>query len=221
MQVAYSKFKITIMQSVTEVIKNLKGLLGIKTDLELARLINVKPNTISSWKSRETFQYDTIIELCRQRNIDLNEVFFDKYEVSFEKGLNRRKVVMVSVQNQLEYFIANKASEALNPICFFPTELEIDVAFQIGNDNMQPTIKVGSYALCKKVSDKIIHPWRVYVLVVEDEGILCNRFKGYSNKGELVFSNDSTEFDDLIINWDNIREVFIVNGLFLNSGNNL
>ncbi len=209
------------MQSVAEVIKKLKSLLGIKTDLELAKLINVKPNTISSWKSRETLQYDTIIELCKQRNIDLNDVFFHRYEVSFNNGNDKRKVVMISIQNQLQYYISSQATMSVAQICFFPTDSEIDIAFQIGRDNMQPTIKTGSYALCKKITDKVIHPWRIYVMVVENRGILCNRFKGYSNKGDLVFSSDSDEFEDIIIKWNNIREIFIVNGIFLNSGNNL
>ncbi|WP_286429952.1 helix-turn-helix domain-containing protein [Myroides odoratimimus] len=39
------------MKSSESVIKKLKQLLGIKTDLELANILEVKPNTVSSWKS--------------------------------------------------------------------------------------------------------------------------------------------------------------------------
>lgn len=64
------------MQNATVVIKKLKKMLGIKTDLELSRILDVKPNTISSWKKRNSLQYDSLIALCKEHKIDLNELFF-------------------------------------------------------------------------------------------------------------------------------------------------
>lgn len=209
------------MQSAAEVIKKLKELLDIRTDLELAKLIKVKPNTISSWKSRETLQYDTIIQLCQERNINLNELFFDDYEESFNAKVNKKKIGMISIENQLQYYICSKATLAMVPAVFFPTDSDIDIAFQLGRNNMQPTIKLGTYAMCKKISNRIIHASRVYVLVVENRGILCNRFKGYDSKSDLIFSNDNDEFEDVHIKWENIKEIFLVNGTFLGNGKNL
>lgn len=49
------------MLDANDVIRRLKQLLGFKTDLELANLLGIKPNTLSSWKIRETLRYDKII----------------------------------------------------------------------------------------------------------------------------------------------------------------
>jgi len=58
------------MLNANDVIIRLKQLLGFKTDLELANLLEIKPNTLSSWKIRETLRYDKIIEVCKQHKIE-------------------------------------------------------------------------------------------------------------------------------------------------------
>jgi len=62
------------MLQANEVIKRLKQLLGYKNDLELANLLGIKPNTLSSWKVRETLRYDKIIEICKKHKIDLADI---------------------------------------------------------------------------------------------------------------------------------------------------
>ena len=52
----------------TLIINELKNYLNIKTDSEFAKFLGLKQNTISSWKSRNSLDYDLIISKCDQIN---------------------------------------------------------------------------------------------------------------------------------------------------------
>jgi len=209
------------MLHVNEVIGRLKQLLKLKTDLELANLLEIKPNTLSSWKIRETLRYDKVIEVCKKYKIDLNEVFLVHPNSVYNVDLEDRIVKMISVDHQIEYFINPEKCLATSPSCIFPTEEEVDTAFQIGVENMYPTIKVSSYVLSKQIDLAEIKPWHIYLLVVEGKGILCYRFKRLGEQGELVFISDNPAFDSLTIQSDEIREIYCIRGIFLPNVKNL
>ena len=63
------------MRNAKEIITELKKGFGLKTDLELARFLDVSPTTISTWKSRNSIDYKMIIPLCQKHQIDLNALF--------------------------------------------------------------------------------------------------------------------------------------------------
>lgn len=205
------------MKSSDNIIKKLKQLLGLKTDLELANILHVKPNTVSSWKSRETLQYEKIILLCKENKIDLNDLFFDETNRANSTDLQKRKVKMVSVDHHFEYFLNPERVWATSPSYIFPTEEEVDTAFQIATENMYPTIKVSSYVLTKKIDLKDIKPWNLYILVLEGRGILCYRFKRVTDKNELFFISDNENFENLTVSPDQIKEIFCIRGAFIGS----
>lgn len=204
-----------VMLQANEVIKRLKQLLGYKNDLELAKLLGIKPNTLSSWKVRETLRYDKIIEICKKHKIDLNDLFLAHPNSVLNVDLEKRRVKMISVDHHIEYFLNPEKCYGTSPSCVFPTEEEIDMAFQIGVENMNPTIRISSYVLTKKIELAEIKPWHIYLLVVEGKGILCYRFKRYTTEGELLLISDNPAFDSLLVKSSDIREVFCIRGAFL------
>ena len=52
------------------IINQIKLHLGIKTDSEFAEFLGVKQPTVSTWRKRNTIDYDLIITKCN--NIDAN-----------------------------------------------------------------------------------------------------------------------------------------------------
>ncbi|EHQ41367.1 LexA family transcriptional regulator [Myroides odoratus] len=209
------------MLQANEVIKRLKQLLGYKNDLELANLLGIKPNTLSSWKVRETMRYDKIIAICKKHKIDLNDLFLAHPNSVLNVDLENRRVKMISVDHHIEYFLNAEKCCGTSPTCVFPTEEEIDMAFQIGVENMYPTIKVSSYVLTKQIDLSEIKPWHIYLLVVEGKGILCYRFKRYTPEGELLFISDNPAFDSFLVEPKDIREIFCIRGAFLPNIKNL
>lgn len=203
------------MLQANDIIKRLKQLLGFKTDLELANLLEIKPNTLSSWKVRETLRYDKIIEICKEHKIDLNDLFLVHPNSVYKADLDNRVVKMISVNQHIEYFINPEKCLASSPACVFPTEEEVTIGFQIGVENMYPTLKVSSYLLSIKVDPTALKPWYMYVLIVENRGILYHRFKRVLDNGKLLFVSDNPAFESVTLFVGEIREAFVVRAIFL------
>lgn len=209
------------MLNANDIIKRLKQLLGLKTDLELANLLEIKPNTLSSWKIRETLRYDKIIEICKQYKIDLNDLFLEHPNSVYKVDLDHRIVKMITVSHHIEYFINPEKCLATSPAFVFPTEEEVHIGFQIGMENMNPTVKVSSYALSAKIDVSELKPWYIYVLVIENKGILCYRYKRVLDNGKLLFVSDNPAFENLTLNIGEIRDAFVVRAIFLPHVKNL
>lgn len=209
------------MKSSVEVIKKLKELLEIKTDFELAKILDVKPNTVSSWKSRESLHFEKIIKLCKEYKIDLNSLFLEGAENPSNLNMSKRRVKMVSVEHHFEYCLDSHNALAVCPTFIYPTEEEVDTAFQISSENMYPTIKVSSYVLSKKISLQDLKPWNLYVLVLKDKGIVCYRFKRKTDTSELFFISDNENYENLIVSENQVKEVFCVRGAFIGNNKNL
>ena len=60
------------------VIGRLKTALRLRTDVELAKHLGVRQNTVSGWKSRDTLDYKKIIEICDGNNISFDWLFSGK-----------------------------------------------------------------------------------------------------------------------------------------------
>ncbi|MTG97463.1 MULTISPECIES: helix-turn-helix domain-containing protein [Myroides] len=209
------------MQNATAVIKRLKKMLGIKTDLELSNILNVKPNTISSWKKRDSLQYDSIIALCKEHKIDLNELFFTDSSTIYNSNYQKRKVKMISADHHFEYFLDPEKTLASAPSFIFPTTEEVDTAFQVATENMYPTIKVSSYVITKRIELRDIHPWHLYLFTLEGRGIMIYRFKRQIEDNKLLFISDNTNFENLEVSPEDIREIFCVRGSFLPNFKNI
>lgn len=63
-----------------KIIKRVKECLKLKRDVELANLLNVKQNTISSWKKRNNIDLTTIITLCEPVGVSIDWLIYGKGE---------------------------------------------------------------------------------------------------------------------------------------------
>lgn len=59
----------------TAVLARLKLLTGSDTDVQLARALAVSPQTLSSWKVRDSIPYSLCIDLARQHGCSLDWLF--------------------------------------------------------------------------------------------------------------------------------------------------
>ncbi|WP_121966611.1 helix-turn-helix domain-containing protein [Myroides sp. N17-2] len=203
------------MQDATGVIKKLKRMMGIKTDLQLSEILDVKPNTISSWKKRDSLQYEGLIALCKEHKIDLNELFFSDSTAVYNTSYHKRKVKMISIDHHFEYFLDSEKTLATAPSYVFPTTEEVDTAFQVSVDNMYPTIKMTSYVITKRITLKDLQLWHIYLFILKDKGIVIYRFKRIAEDGTLLLISDNPSFENIQVKPGDVREVFCVRGAFL------
>ena len=60
------------MRSVDEILDKLKQFEGLTRDAELARLFNVKPSTVSSWRTRGNLPLADLAAFCEERKYNLS-----------------------------------------------------------------------------------------------------------------------------------------------------
>lgn len=189
--------------------------MGIKTDLQLADILDVKPNTISSWKKRDSLQYEGLIALCKDHKIDLNELFFSDSTAVYNTSYHKRKVKMISIDHHFEYFLDPEKTLATAPSYVFPTTEEVDTAFQVSVDNMYPTIKTTSYVITKKIELDELQLWHIYLFILKDKGIVLYRYKRKTEDNKLLLISDNTAFENIQVKIEDVKEVFCVRGGFM------
>ncbi len=202
------------MLEASKILYKIKKIMGLKTSLELAKLLNVKPNTLSSWKKRNSLQFETIIELCVKHNIDLNELFADSVSKKNAISNSQTRVKMIEIGQYLEYFLNPKQVLQNTKSGVFPTTEPLDIAFQVASQSMSPAIPLSCYVLTKKVEVSQVTPQSIYVYSVQDKGLFLCRLQKVSSSNTLLFVSDNPNVINMEIEPCSIKEIFEVRALF-------
>ncbi len=201
------------------VLKRLKSHLNVKTDLQLSKILKVKPNTISSWKKRNSMQFESVIDVCEMHNIDLNELLYGVNKLRAEyyavEGKEKSGVKMISSDMQFQYVLESEKILPTLHAYHFPFLEQCEIAFQVISENMTPTVRVSSFAICQKANLLNLVEGNIYVLVDYHKGIFVHRFKSALNAEELLFTNDNSFFNDKIFRKDSIGELWELKAAFL------
>lgn len=161
-------------------------MLKVRTDVELSELLNIKPNTISSWKKRNSLDYDTIISICELYDLDLNALFLRKKSV----GVQRNETPFLGRETQFQYASGQDRESLMDlvPKFSFPfLTSENTLAFQVTSNNMFPLLVENSVALCELSDLEEIKDAQVVVLVTHNKGIFVNKLmRNPITKGQFI-----------------------------------
>ena len=207
-------------QNAINVINKLKKSLKIKTDVELSEFLNIRPNTISTWKKRNSVDYDSIISICELYELDLNEILLDRKET----GAYEAKTTLVTREVQYQYSKEQDVSTLLDilPKYNFPFVVaEKSRAFQVVSNNMFPVIEENSFVICEQISTNEIKDNSVVVLISQEKGLFVNRIcKNKYEEKQFILSSENDFYQEIIIDESEIREVWTVCGLLSYDINN-
>ncbi|WP_284652233.1 LexA family transcriptional regulator [Flavobacterium terrisoli] len=205
--------------------QKLKFALKIRTDIELSEFLNVKPNTISSWKKRDTLDYSSIIAICELYEIDLNDIFYNKTN---SKGFESVEdgTYLVSRESQYQYCVDNKGILETLPKYTFPfLRGDASRAFQAISNNMFPVIEERSYVLCTETDINQVKDNDLIVIVSQKKGIFINRLKILTEEGNsILLKNDHPSHHDLVFDKADIDEIWLIKGVVsydINSNNKM
>ncbi|MGG5506934.1 MULTISPECIES: helix-turn-helix domain-containing protein [unclassified Myroides] len=152
-----------------DVLTKLKVQLGVKSSKKLAQIFDLKPNTISSWKKRNTLCYAKIIEVCKQHQIDLNELFYSNYP---NKAIEKyyANVPIIYIDDYLEYYLSIKTKQQKLKQVYLPKSVSFDIIIQLYTaieDMEHPQL---IYAFCQKIDLSRIEEQQCYVFFVQNKG---------------------------------------------------
>lgn len=105
--------------SAKEIITRLKGLLGVKTDQELADKIEVPLGTILSWKGRGTIPADRVLSICYFEDLRPAYVLFGEGSPEFEHQDESLDKNAIAIAIEIGFEIIKNQKAAGEPISDF------------------------------------------------------------------------------------------------------
>ncbi len=201
-------------QNANLILKKLKKTLKIATDIELSKILNVKPNTISSWKKRNTVDYNTIISICELYEIDLNSIFFNQKSKN-TLDYSSCKTPLVSSELQFQYCIDKEGLIESLPVYHFPfIKSDNTILFQVSSNNMHPLIKSNSFVVCESIKIDEIKDNSLVAITSQTKGFFINRILlNKINNDVLILNNENAFFSNIEIKKTEINEVWIIKGV--------
>ncbi|MBB1151213.1 MULTISPECIES: helix-turn-helix domain-containing protein [unclassified Myroides] len=191
-----------IQTSSSEVLTRLKVLLGVRTAKELAEIFDLKPNTISSWKKRNTMSYAKVIEVCHHFNIDLNELFFSDYQnLSIDKSY--RNIPIIYIEDYLEYYLSMHAKPKKLKQIYVPKQVGFEIVIQLYTTLKDQVNAKLVYAFCKKVQFADITMGENYVFLLKNKGFQKYNVVEVDKKNNRISLYKETEE----LSWVNAKEI--------------
>ncbi|HDZ5008093.1 TPA: helix-turn-helix domain-containing protein, partial [Campylobacter jejuni] len=97
------------MYKTTDILNRVYAILNITDDKEFCGIYEIKPNTLSTWRTRNTIPYELLLKISKEQNISLDSIFFGKMRIN-DDNLQLRYYTDVAAaagygatNNQLEY----------------------------------------------------------------------------------------------------------------------
>lgn len=201
-------------QIAKNIIDRLKKSLKVTTDTRLSELLNIKPNTISSWKKRNTLDYSKIIEKCIELNIDLNLIF---NEASTNFG-HDTFTPMVS-KDLIYQYTSGKLMDSLEilPTMKFPgLNTKESIAFQIDKSIIDSNSNKDCFAICEKTSLIEVHDDDIIIIISNKLGFFVTKIKRSfaDSENSIITIEDGSPFSNNIpISIKDIDELWKVTGI--------
>ncbi|WP_286443387.1 MULTISPECIES: helix-turn-helix domain-containing protein [unclassified Myroides] len=179
------------INSSKKILTKLKILLGVKSAKELAVIFDLKPNTISSWKKRNTLCYSKLIQVCCEHNIDLNELFFSNYtKKTIEKSYIN--VPIIYIDDYLEYYLSIEEKHLKLKQIYYPKPVFFDMVIQLYATIEEHKGSHLVYAFCKKVDFTTIEIGKNYVLLFVNKGFQCYKIIEVNQQKERLYLQKDT-----------------------------
>ena len=202
-------------QIAKNIINRLKKSLKVDTDTRLSEILNIKPNTISSWKKRNTLDYSKIIDKCIELNIDLN-LIFSEVPTNFRHG-----TLTPMVSKDLIYqYTSGKLMDSLEilPTMKFPyLKNKESIAFQIDKSLIDARFNKDCFAICEKTSLVNIIDNDILIVISNKLGFFVTKIKpslADTEKFIISIDNGSSPFNkNISISIKDIDELWKVTGI--------
>lgn len=212
------------------IINEIKNHLQYKTDTELAEFLGVKQPTISTWRKRNTIDYELIIAKCN--DIDANWLITGKGKMLKKETINKSNFSV----NETSLIYNKTEGIPLIPIDAMAgfgegtvqvmqydteqykvpefTELNVDFMIRVKGSSMYPKYNSGDLVACKKLSIKdLFFQWnKVYVLDTE-QGALIKRIKQSDADNCIKIVSDNPSYDPFDMPLDKIYAISLVVGV--------
>lgn len=209
------------------VLNQIKLHLGFDKDKQFADFLGIKPQTLSSWQSRNT--YDT--ELLYSKCSDLNPSFLLTGEGELLKSevISTASVANTSnidgIENVIPLIpysaIAGFGSGDVPAIMehdiidryVVPGLKYVDFLIRVDGDSMEPTYEKGDVIACQIIHDGSFIQWGKTFVLDTEQGVLLKRLQPGLTENEYLCKSDNPNYQEFAIPKKQINNLALVKGL--------
>lgn len=205
----------------SKIIREIKLYLGFKNDTELADFLGIKQNTLSTWKSRNTMDYDLVISKCEE--INANWLLTGQGPMLKEdnnlpmalKSANSEGIPLIPLDAMAG--ISSGEISVLELDCeryVIPMFKGADFLIPVKGSSMIPKYNSGDVVACKKIPmQDLFFQWnKVYVLDTNQGALIKRIHKGPDNE-HITLISENEKYTPFNLHLSQIYSVAIVVGV--------
>lgn len=206
------------------IINQIKLHLGIKTDSEFAEFLGVKQPTISTWRKRNTIDYDLIITKCN--NIDANWLLTGegemlksentKTETSKEESVKGIPLVNATAIGGYGNNVFSFEERDVKDYYVIPKfkHKQVDFMIEVEGSSMYPKYNSGDVVACRIIKERNFIQWnKTHVIATREQGIIIKRIKPSDAPNSLLMVSDNESYDPFNVPEEEIEGLAIVVGV--------
>lgn len=202
------------------ILNKIKKEYGFNTDTSFADFLGIKPTTLSSWYSRNTFDFELIYSKCVGVNADflftgiepikniqatlmsLNEPS-GIYRLKTDNNIDNQSIPLYNLEASAGIVTLFKDNHEIEPIDYIqiPNLPKCDGAVHISGDSMYPLLKSGDIVMYKQVHDikDGIYWGEMYLVSIQDNGdemVMVKYIKKSERDGYIKLVSQNKHHED-------------------------
>lgn len=200
----------------TLIISRIKIEKKFNSDKELSDFLGITPQSLSTWKSRNSIDYDLVFAKCEEYSptwllTGKGQKFLDKTDtvetkigkpvIPFETFAGFGSGPVSIQQHDIEKYY------------HIPELNDCDFFIPVKGNSMQPKYCAGDKVACKQVKElSEIQLGRAFVIYHKDQGAMLKRLKASDDPSRLKCVSDNDEFEPFEIKINDIGSIAMVIG---------
>lgn len=214
----------------TLIINRIKEFKKFNSDKELSEFLGITPQSLSTWKSRNSIDYDLIFAKCEGVNLEwlltgkgemLNSACVEPVIVVDDKDSDnqptKQGIPLIPLDAMAGFAIGSEQVVAYSTDRYIVPEfdeLKVDFLIRVKGSSMYPKYNSGDIVACKKLAlSDIFFQWnKVYVLDTE-QGALIKRIRKGSDAEHITLVSDNEKYEPFELEIGQLHAVALVVGV--------
>lgn len=183
-------------------IDRLKERYSLGTDAALCQMLGITPNTLSTWKKRNSFDYELVFSKCE--DLDANFLLYGSDEQSHNANIVdvTKKGLPMIPESAIAGTGAGELTIHENDIedrYFIPEFAKADFLIRVKGSSMYPKYNPGDIVACKRMTKSAFIQWNKAYVLDTSQGIMIKRIIKSDTPGRWVLRSDNKDYQDIDI----------------------
>ena len=206
------------------ILNKIKSYLNLKSDTELANFLGIKPQVLSNWRARNTFDTELIYTKCV--DIDANWLLTGEGEM-LKSDNNTPAVAEPQIPSGIPVLpfdafagigtdVEGVSLDTIEERYVVPLfdGMKMDFMISVRGSSMYPKYNSGDVVACRMVQELLFVQWnKVYVLDTISQGVIIKRLKKSDKEGFVICKSDNEQYEPFEIPMSDIRTIALVVGV--------